>query len=652
MAENILSMENISKVFTERKVLDHASFYLEQGEKVGVIGVNGTGKSTLLRMIAGLEEPDEGTVIKGNHVVVRFLPQTPDFPEDATVLEAVLSAGRQKKSGADSSAGRQEGAGADLMSEDIWTLESDAKAMLTKLGVYNFEQPVKVLSGGQRKRLALVAVLLYPADILVLDEPTNHLDQEMADWLENILKQRREALVMVTHDRYFLDSVTNRIVEIDKGNIYSYDSNYSGYLEKKMEREAQALAAEAKRQNILRKELAWIRRGARARSTKQKGRIQRFEALSAVEAPELERQVELESISTRMGRTTVELDHISKGYDGRNLISDFSYIFLKHDRVGFVGPNGSGKTTLLKMIAGIVPYDAGNITIGQTIRIGYYSQELETENKESIAYMDPDEKVIDYIRNTAEFVNTRSGLVSASKMLERFLFTSSMQYSRIGKLSGGERRRLNLLRVLMEAPNVLLLDEPTNDLDIATLNILEDYLDAFDGIVVIVSHDRYFLDRTVNRIFAFEGNGVITQYEGGWTDYAAKRPGIPVSGGVMGNAGGAQATSAKGGAAQASSANGIADSGRPKVDSRATWKSGRKLKFSYQEQKDYDTIEDQIAELEDRIEELDAQMMKYASDFVKLAEITKEKEATEEKLAERMERWEYLENLAEQIRNQ
>lgn len=691
MADNILSLENITKVFTERKVFDNTSFFLQSGEKVGVIGINGTGKSTLLRMIAGLEEPDEGTVTKGNHVVVRFLPQTPEFPENATVLGAVLSSGR---TGFDTGSMAENGWVNDITdgasieqswmsgSDDIWTLESDAKSMLTRLGVYDFDQPVKELSGGQRKRLALVSALLYPADILVLDEPTNHLDQEMANWLENVLKQRKEALVMVTHDRYFLDSVTNRIIEVDKGKIYSYESNYSGYLELKMQREEMMIATEQKRQNILRKELAWIRRGARARSTKQKAHIKRYEALRDQDAPIFDQRVELESISTRMGKTTVELEHISKGYEGKILLADFNYIFLKNDRVGFVGPNGSGKTTLLKMIAGLIPCDEGNITIGQTIKIGYYSQELETENRESIAYMDPNEKVIDYIRDTAEYVHTRNGLVSASKMLERFLFTSSMQYGRIGKLSGGERRRLNLLRVLMEAPNVLLLDEPTNDLDIATLNILEDYLDAFDGIVVIVSHDRYFLDRTVNRIFAFEGNGVVAQYEGGWTDYASKRPGVPYSAKIVGNNGFAGNAGAAGNAGSAGSVGSAGYAGslgsasavdlsagagstglygeggsvqrtdQQKVDSRATWKSGRKLKFSFQEQKDYDTIEDQIAELEGRIEELDTQMLKFASDFVKLSEITKEKEAAEEKLAERMERWEYLEELAERIRSQ
>jgi ATP-binding cassette subfamily F protein uup len=509
--------------------------------------------------------------------------------------------------------------------------------MLTKLGVYNFDQPVCELSGGQRKRLALVSVLLAPAEILVLDEPTNHLDQEMADWLEDVLRQRKEALVMVTHDRYFLDSVTERIIEIDKGHIYSYQGNYSEYLRLKMQREEQAFASEQKRQNILRKELAWIRRGAKARTTKQKGRIQRYEALRDQDAPVLERRVELESISTRMGKTTVELDHICKKYDDRELICDFSYIFLKHDRVGFVGPNGSGKTTLMKMIAGYLKPDSGTITIGQTIKIGYYSQELETEDKTSIAYMNPDDKVIDYIRNTAEYVRTRDGLVSAAKMLERFLFTSSMQYSRIEKLSGGERRRLNLLRVLMEAPNVLLLDEPTNDLDIATLNILEDYLDGFDGIVVVVSHDRYFLDRTVNRIFAFEENGQIRQYEGGYTDYAEKRQD---SSGMAGK------TEGKSELLEAS------DHFDSKTDSRATWKSGRKLKFTYQEQKDFESIEGEISDLEEHLEELDAQMLKFASDFVKLAEITKEKEETEEKLEERMQRWMYLEDLAEKIRNQ
>ena len=482
---NLINIENVTKAYTERKLLDGASFSLQDGEKVGVIGINGTGKSTLLKIIAGIEEPDEGSVVRANHIVVRYLPQNPVFDGNMTILEAVLS-------------------GADV--SDSWTVESDAKSLLTKLGITDFTQKVGELSGGQRKRLALVAAVVVPCDVLILDEPTNHLDSAMSDWLEDFLKKWRGALVMVTHDRYFLDAVCSRIVEVDKGAVYSYDTNYSGYLERKAAREESAEASERKRQSILRKEIEWMKRGARARSTKQKGRIKRFEEMQGETAPQQDGQVEIGSVSTRMGRTTVELEHISKSYGERVLIRDFSYIFLKADRIGFIGPNGSGKTTLMKMIDGRVVPDAGTITIGQTIKIGYYTQEIENSKDAGIAYMDPEEKVIDYIRNTAEYVRTTEGLVSATMMLERFLFPSSQQYSPIGKLSGGEKRRLNLLRVLMEAPNVLILDEPTNDLDIKTLTILEDYLDSYDGIVIAVSHDRYFLDRVVRRIFEFEGD--------------------------------------------------------------------------------------------------------------------------------------------------
>ena len=614
MADSILSLENITKVFTSRKVLDGASFYLKQGEKVGVIGINGTGKSTLLKIAAGIVEPDEGKVVKGNNIVINYLPQNPDFPPEADILGAVLGDGSRQN-------------------------ENEAKTMLTKLGIYDFDRKVSSLSGGQRKKLALCSVLISPCDILILDDPTNHLDQEMADWLEDVLKRRKEALIMITHDRYFLDSVTGRIIEVDKGHLYSYDSGYSGYLELKMERIRLLVSGEAKRQNILRKELAWIRRGARARSTKQKAHIQRYEALRDQESPEFDKQIQLESISSRMGKTTVELHGIYKSYDDRKIIDGFTYNFLKTDRVGFVGNNGAGKTTLLKIIAGLIEPDEGQLLIGQTIKIGYYSQDITYETPGTLSYMDPDENVIDYIRNTAEFVSTVDGKISASKMLERFLFDSSMQYTKIAKLSGGEKKRLNLLRVLIEAPNVLLLDEPTNDLDIPTLNILEDYLDAFEGIVVVVSHDRYFLDRVVNRIFAFEGDGIIRQYEGGWTDYHNK---LKESGeGQTGIAGGKMSTKSR-----------VDESSRQEEKGGNYHKGPRKLKFTFQEQKDYETIEAEIAVLEEKEADLDRQILKNASDFLKLSELTGEKEKVQEMLLAKMERWEYLEDLAEKIRNQ
>ena len=598
---NILTAEHLKKSYTERLLFDDANFYLHEGEKVGILGINGTGKSTLLKILAGMEEPEEGKVVLANHVVMRYLPQHPVFKEGQNVLEAVLDVHRGD--------------------ETLYNLEADAKTMMTKLGITDFEQPVEQLSGGQKKRLALVAALVAPADILILDEPTNHLDNAMADWLEEFLKKWRGALIMVTHDRYFLDSVTNRIVEIDKGKIYSYETNYSGFLQLKADREASALATERKRQSILRVELEWMMRGARARSTKQKAHIQRYENLKAQEAPKVDAQIEISSVSSRMGRTTIELDSLSKSYENKVLFKDFTYYFLKNDRIGFLGANGCGKTTLMKVIAGQTEPDEGTVTVGQTVKIGYYTQEIVQDKSAGIAYMDPNMRVIDYIKQTAEYVMTEEGRVSASKMLERFLFPPEEQYNFIGKLSGGEKRRLNLLRVLMEAPNVLILDEPTNDLDVTTLTILEDYLDHFDGIVITVSHDRYFLDRIVKRIFAFDGKGNLRQHEGGYTEYAARI-----------------AAEAPEDVVKAPVKKG--------VDTRVKEK---KLKFTYKEQRDYETIESEIAKLEEKIEELENSMSKFASDFVKLNQIVKEKEETEALLEEKMDRWMYLEDLKVKI---
>ena len=641
---NLLAVENITKSFTERKLFDQTSFYLNEGEKVGIIGINGTGKSTLLRMIAGLEQPERGTVTMANNTVIRFLSQHPSLEPGHTVLEAVL-AGNQRE-------------------ENLWSMEADAKSMLGKLGITDFSQPCGQLSGGQKKRLALVSVLLLPADILVLDEPTNHLDNEMADWLEDYLKKWRGALVMVTHDRYFLDSVSNRIVEIDKGKIYSYQTNYSGFLALKAEREEMALAAERKRKSLLRTELEWLMRGARARSTKQKAHIQRIEQMRAFKGPAVEEQLVLSSVSSRLGRSTVELSHISKAYGSRVLIQDFSYIFLKEDRVGFIGKNGCGKTTLMKLLNGTIQLDMGEISIGQTVKIGYYAQEIRSEEGDGLDVMDPEKRVIDYIRDTAEYVKTAEGTVSASQMLERFLFPADMQYSPLGKLSGGEKRRLNLLRVLMEAPNVLILDEPTNDLDIATLTILEDYLDHYKGIVIIVSHDRYFLDRTVRRIFAFEENGELVQYEGGYTDYinkkrekeeAARQETFLESDknedtgenslskknrSVQENADKEKNLSKKNGGQKDRQAGASRGSGRSHE---------KKLKFSYKEQKEFETIDEVIAGLEADIAGLEQEILKASTDFVKLNELSKQKEQKEQELEERMERWMYLNELKEQM---
>ncbi|MEZ3478255.1 MAG: ABC-F family ATP-binding cassette domain-containing protein [Lachnospiraceae bacterium] len=604
---NLINIENITKYFTDTPLFENASFTVDEAEKIGIIGINGTGKTTLLKMLVGMEEPDTGTVTRANNIVVRYLPQTPDFHKDTTVLEAVMEGNRTH--------------------ENEWSLESDAKTMLQRLGIADYDLKVDTMSGGQRKRVALANTLLSKADILVLDEPTNHLDSAMADWLEEYLRAYKGALVMVTHDRYFLDSVSNRIVEIDKGKIYSYQTNYTGFLELKAQREDMELATERKRQSILRVEIEWMRRGARARSTKQKAHIQRYEQLAAQRGPQQEAQLELSSVSARMGRTTVELQHITKGYNGKTLIRDFSYIFLKNDRIGFIGENGCGKTTLMKLLCGVEQPDAGAVVTGQTIRIGYYAQEIKNDAQAGLAYMKPDMRVIDYIRNTAEYVQTVDGSVSASVMLDRFLFPPEKQYGLLGKLSGGERRRLNLLRVLMEAPNVLVLDEPTNDLDIQTLTILEDYLDHFEGIVIAVSHDRYFLDRVVRRIFAFE-NGTIRQYEGGFTDYQAKKQEEETPAGST-NIGAGQA----------------------QTNLKAIKNRQEKLKFSYKEQKEYDTIEGEIAALEETLETLDEEMGSNASDFVKLNELTKEKERTEQLLEEKMERWMYLQELAEKIAN-
>ena len=622
---NLLSLENITKAYTERVLLDDASFFLQEGEKVGIIGINGTGKSTLLKIAAGLEEPDTGSCTKANHVVIRYLPQTPEFDDSCTVWEHV-----EKK----------------ISESTQWDMEGEAKSMLRTLGIVRLEQKISELSGGQRKRLALAEILMQPCDILVLDEPTNHLDHAMAAWLEDYLKRWRGSLIMVTHDRYFLDSVSNRIVEIDKGKIYSYDTNYSGFLELKAQREEMEAATERKRQSILRVELEWVKRGARARSTKQKARLERYEEMKNQHGPQSDGQVSMSSITTRMGNTTIEIDGISKSYGGHTFIRDFSYIFLKNDRVGFVGTNGCGKTTLMKLLAGREEPDSGSIKVGQTIRIGYYSQEIETSKEAGIAYMDPKMRVIDYIRETAEFVRTEDGLISASAMLERFLFPPQAQYSLIGKLSGGERRRLNLLRVLMESPNVLILDEPTNDLDISTLTILEDYLDHYQGIVIVVSHDRYFLDRTVNRIFAFEAGGVLRQYEGGYTDYALKagesaQCNLFVQDGII--------SSAADGTERADT--GSEAGGRVAYENYRANRE-RKLKFSYKEKQEYETIEQDILDLEEKLESLDAEMAANATNSKRLSELAAEREQTEADLEHKMERWEYLEELAEKIHAQ
>ena len=635
---SLITIEHLTKSYTERLLFDDTAFSINEGEKVGLIGINGTGQSTLLKIGAGLEEPDDGSVVRRRNLYVRYLPQIPVFTAGDTVLDAIVRDNQDEPH----FSSREE-------------IEASAKNILTRLGIYDFDEKVEHLSGGQRKRVALTSVLLSTADLLILDEPTNHLDSEMADWLEEYLKKFRGALLMITHDRYFLDSVTNRIVELDKGKLYSYQTNYEGFVKLKAERIDMAVASERKRQTILRTELAWMQRGARARSTKQKAHIQRYEALRDMDAPEFDKEVEMESISSRLGRTTVEVKDLCKAYGNKVLLKDFTYIFLKNDRVGIIGPNGSGKSTLMKMIAGWVQPDSGTIEIGQTVKIGYFSQENEA--------MDENLKVIDYIRNVAEYVQTKDGSISASQMLERFLFPGSVQYTTISRLSGGEKRRLYLLRILMDAPNVLLLDEPTNDLDIRTLTILEDYLDNFQGIVITVSHDRYFLDRMVRRIFAFEGDGNVVQYEGGFTDYQVaylmKHPelsggngaGRGSAGGNRSGAGNSSAGNAGGSAQRAAGETGVDEASgtaakKSSQDGRAHQK---KLKFSFKEQREWDTIEDEIAGLEADLEALDGQIAESATNYGRLNQLMTEKAEKEALLEEKMDRWMYLQELAEKI---
>ena len=607
---NLLTIEHLKKSYTERLLFDDTAFSINEGEKVGLIGINGTGKSTLLRIAAGLEEPDDGSVVKGRSLYIRYLPQIPEFESGETVLEAIV---RENKNEPHFASGEE--------------LKAAARSMLNRLEILDGEAKIDTLSGGQRKRVALASVLLSTADLLILDEPTNHLDSGMAEWLEAYLKSFKGALLMITHDRYFLDSVTNRIVELDKGKLYSYQGGYEKYLELKAERMEMAEAAERRRQSILRTEIAWMQRGARARSTKQKAHIQRYEALRDQDGPQYDRNVQLESIASRLGRTTVELKDICKSYGDRILLQDFTYIFLKNDRVGIIGPNGSGKSTLLKIIAGWVQPDSGTVQIGQTVKLGYFSQENEA--------MDESLRVIDYIKNAAEYVKTKDGSISASQMLERFLFPASVQYTIIGKLSGGEKRRLYLLRILMEAPNVILLDEPTNDLDIQTLVILEDYLDTFPGIVITVSHDRYFLDRVVNRIFAFEGQGRVQQYEGGYTDYL-------------------RAFELRHPQKEAQEEKGPSEG--QKAVNRSNWKetagAPKKKKLSFKEQKEWETIEDEIAALESGIEALEKEMEGAASNYARLNELMKTKSEKETALEEKMDRWMYLNELVEQIEGQ
>lgn len=608
---NIINIEHISKIFGGKVIFDDVSCGISEGEKIGVIGINGTGKTTLLRVLAGLEQPDEGQVITQNGIRIVYLQQNPAFPEEKTVLSYVT----------------------DGMWDMDWTLQSEAKSMLNQLGILDHEQPLAELSGGQRRKAALVRTLVQDFDVLLLDEPTNHLDNEMLTWLEDYLNRYKGTVIMVTHDRYFLDRVSNRILELDHGKIYSYEANYSKFLELKVQREEMALATERKRQSVLRMELEWAKRGCRARSTKQRARLERLEALKAGKAPVSDATLEIEATAARMGRKTVELHHISKRYGEKVLIDDFDYIVLKNQRLGIIGPNGCGKSTLIKIIAGLIEPDSGSVEIGETIQLGYFAQEVPDMNTE--------QRVIDYIKDVAEYLPTKDGKISASQMLERFLFTPEMQYAPVSKLSGGEKKRLYLLKVIFTGANVYLFDELSNDIDIQTLTILEDFLNSFPGIVITVSHDRYFLDNVVDRIFEFDGNGHLQQYEGGYTDYLETKQKRT-----------SQETSESGNALFGKSGKGKSEEGSSK--SSRDWKQNRKtkLKFSYKEQKEFETIDDDIAQLEDGIAALEAEILANATNPGKLNELMKEKEKAEHALEEKMNRWVYLNDLAEKIESQ
>ena len=588
----LLTAENIYKNYGMRQLLDGVTLYLNAGDRIGLIGVNGTGKSTFLKVLAGIEEPDSGRVIRDPNVQVSYLPQVPEMNDELTVLEQVF-------------AGHPE--------EFRQLNEYEAKATLTKLGITDFDQKVGELSGGQRKRVALATVFVHPADILILDEPTNHLDAEMVVWLEQKLSRFSGGLVMVTHDRYFLENVVTRIAEVSFGKMYIYDANYSKYLELKTQRLEMAQASERKRQALLRKETEWIMRGCRARSTKSTERIARYEALKAQEAPQTDSTVSIAAAASRLGRKTVELDHISKAYGERTIIRDFSYTLLRDDRVGIIGSNGAGKSTLLNMIAGKLAPDSGSVDFGGTVRIGYFTQEGRELN--------PAQRPYDYLHEIASEIHTKEGRLSVTQMMERFLFSSDLQFSTIGKLSGGERRRLYLLGILMSAPNILLLDEPTNDLDVETLTILEDYLTEFPGAVVAVSHDRYFLDKLATSILEVRGDGEVRRTMGGYSDWLLLRE-----------------MDEKPSVKKESHGNREKRTDRP-----------QKLKFSFKEQREYDTIDQDIADIEERIAACDAQIALNASDYIRLQELTEEKSALENQLEEKTERWVYLNDLAERI---
>lgn len=626
---NILTVENISKSYGEKTLLSDITFTITDEDKIGVIGINGTGKTTLLRIIAGCEAADSGVVSIPSAIKIEYLPQNPDFDPEATVLEQVFRGdspviklirdyekaldeiSRHPEDEALQRSFMQLTSSMDTM--EAWEFESQVKTILTKLGITGFDERMGNLSGGQKKRVALSGALITPCDLLILDEPTNHLDNDTIDWLEKHLETRKGALLMITHDRYFLDRVVNKTMELDGGSIYTYTGGYSEFVEKKAERRSLESAIERKRQNLYRSELEWMRRGAKARTTKQKARIQRFEQLEDAKLDIDDSKIELSAAHSRLGKKIIEINNISKSFGDNKLIDGFSYIVLRDDRIGIVGSNGLGKSTLLNLIAGRLELDSGSIDIGPTVKIGYFSQESED--------MDTSLRAIEYIRSFAEFVTTADGTkLSASQMMERFLFTGDMQWTYISRLSGGERRRLYLLRILMDAPNVLILDEPTNDLDIETLRVLEGYIDEFGGAVITVSHDRYFLDRVCNKIFSFEGCGVIEEYVGNYSDFAEKRQ-------------------------QEQSDVAAVQKNQAKEDTEQRQPTRQKTKLSYKEQLEYEGIGAEIEALEELLEKLERDIASNSSDFSKLQEIMDKKEQTEEELLYKLERQEYLENL-------
>lgn len=635
---NLITLENISKSYSEKKLLEDISLGINDKEKIGLIGVNGTGKSTLLKIIAGAEIPDDGTITKANKVRIEYLPQNPYYDENATVLEQVFKGTCEEmkiignyqdvldkinKSYDEKLNDRLLKLQEKMDALNLWDLESSAKTVLTKLGIKDFNQKVKELSGGQRKRVSLASALITPCELLILDEPTNHLDNDTIDWLETYLNSFKGSILMITHDRYFLDRVTNRILELDKGILYSYEGNYSVFLEKKMNRLQLAESMEAKRQNLLRKELAWVRRGAKARTTKQKARLQRFDELSNKNDYTPEDKLEISVGSSRLGKKIIEIENLSKSFDGRTFIDNLDYTLARTDRIGIVGRNGLGKSTLIRLLNGELKPDSGTISIGETVKIGCFNQDTSK--------MHPDMRAIDYIKEESDYITTADGhKITASQMCEKFLFNGTLQYTHIKNLSGGEKRRLQLLRVLMMAPNVLLLDEPTNDLDIDTLSRLEDYLDDFNGVLICVSHDRYFLDRVCNKIFAYEGRGKINIYTGNYSDYLDYREQENI---------------------EFEEFEDKVKEEKPKAPKKEKPKTKNKPKFSYNEQREFDTIDEDIEKLEDKIASLEEDTSKYATDFTKLQEIMDEKTKLENELQVKYERWEYLNNLAEEIAN-